>query len=239
MGKPLIHQRRGKGGVFKSPSHRFKADARYRNYDDYEKTRILASVVDLVDDPGRTAPLMLLKYETGEEIMIPAPEGIKKGDVIEEGEEASLNIGHILPLKNIPEGYPIFNIEVTPGDGGKLVRSTGTCAFVVSKTEKGVLIKLPSGKTKYFNEKCRATIGCVAGGGRTEKPLLKAGKNYHKMKARNRWYPTVRGVAMNAVDHPHGGKEHHSGKPTTVKKTAPPGRKVGHIGAKRTGRRKR
>ena len=247
MGKPLIHQRRGKGSpTFRSPEHRYKSVRllnegvipKYKKYSDKEgENKLKGIVLDIVDDPGRNAPQMLVEFEDGVKCLLPAPEGIRVGDVIEQGEKAALKIGCITFLKNIPEGYPVYNIEVVPGDGGKLVRSTGMVAYIVSKDNGKVKVKLPSGYEKYFDEKCRATIGVVCGGGRLEKPLLKAGKAYHKHKARNKYYPIVRGVAMNAYDHPHGGKEHHPGGSTCVSKNAPPGRKAGHIGARRTGRR--
>jgi large subunit ribosomal protein L2 len=97
---------------------------------------------------------------------------------------------------------------------------------------------MPSGVLKWFNPKCRATVGIVAGGGRVDRPFLKAGKKYHKMKARAAKYPRVSGVAMNAIDHPFGGgNRKHPGRPTTVSRNAPPGRKVGQIAARRTGKR--
>jgi len=133
----------------------------------------------------------------------------------------------------------IYNIESNPGDGGKLVRSSGTFARVVSQLKNKVVVQLPSKKTKEFNPDCRAIIGSVAGSGRLEKPLLKAGTRHHKMKARNKLYPITSGVSMNAVDHPFGGsKSSHKGRPTTARKNAPPGRKVGMVRARKTGRGK-
>ncbi len=239
MGKPLITQRRGKGTPsFRAPSHRFKADAHYRKLDEKEKGVIKAEVMELVDDPGRTGILMKLKYEDGQELYLPAPEGIKVGDIIEEGEQASLRIGNVLPLEKIPEGFPVFNLETKPGNGGNLARSSGSVCFIISKSEGKVMIKLPSKKLKAFNSKCRAMIGNAAGGGRTRKPMLKAGNKSKKRKARGQRYPTVRGVHMNPVEHPYGGKEHHGAK-TKKKKGGAPGQHVGSFGAKRTGRKKR
>ncbi|RLF15881.1 MAG: 50S ribosomal protein L2, partial [Thermoprotei archaeon] len=148
-------------------------------------------------------------------------------------------LGNVLPIGNIPEGYPVYNIEMEPGDGGKLVRSAGSYATIVSHSGDKTVIQLPSGAFKTLSSKCRATIGIPAGGGRGEKPFVKAGKKYHYARARGKVYPLVRGVAMNPVSHPHGGGSHqHVGRPSTVSKNAPPGRKVGSIGARRTGRRK-
>lgn len=232
MGKPLIVQRRGKGGVFRAPSHRFKADVQYRNMDGKRTMTIL----DFVDDPARSTLLMLAKYGDGKEIMLPAAEGMVIGDVLEEGADVALNIGSILPLEKIPEGYPVFNIEASVGDGGSIARSSGSCAFVVNKTADKVLVKLPSGALRYFDRRCRATIGCACGGGRTEKPLLKAGNAHYKNLARGHWYPRVRGVHMNPCEHPFGGKEHH-GAIMPKGKGAPPGVHVGLFGGRRSGRR--
>ena len=119
------------------------------------------------------------------------------------------------------------------------MRATGSNAYIVSKTGNKVIVKYPSKKTRAFHANCRATIGKACGGGRTDKPLVKAGNKHKKERARGHLYPVVRGVAMNASNHPHGGSQHHSGSSTTVSRNAPPGRKVGHIAAKRTGRKKR
>ncbi len=236
MGKRILSQRRGKGTpAFKTPSHRFKTDAKYKHFD---KT-IKGKVIDLIDDPSKTGIIMLVEWENGERTMYLAPEGIGIGDELIQGPDAGISIGNVLPLKAIPEGIPIFNVESRPGDGGKLIRSSGAAGYIVSKDEKSAIVRLPSKNTKQINVNALATVGVVSGGGRPDKPLVKAGNSYYKHKARNKRWPVVRGVAMNPVDHPFGGKEHHSGKPTTTKRTAPPGRKVGHIAARRTGRRKR
>ncbi len=110
---------------------------------------------------------------------------------------------------------------------------------MVAKTANSITIKLPSRKEKPFHPECRATIGIIAGSGRIEKPFLKAGTKYHKMRARNRLYPSVSGTSMNAVDHPFGGTQSsHKGKPTIAPKHAPPGRKVGKLKPRRTGKKR-
>lgn len=239
MGKPLTIQRRGKGGVFTAPSHRFKTEVSYRNYDKLEKdNKIRAEIIDLVDDPARTTVLMKLMYENGEELLLPAPEGIKVGDTTEEGSKALPGIGNVLPLYKIPEGFPIFNLEVKPGDGGALARSSGVSCFIIAREKDKILIKLPSGKIKKFNKKCRAMIGNAAGGGRVRKPMLKAGVQHYKRKARGQLFPVVRGVKMNVYDHPFGGKQHH-GVRVKKKKGGSPGHRVGLFGSKRRGRRKK
>jgi large subunit ribosomal protein L2 len=241
MGKRLKQQKRGAGSPrYLSPGHRFKTDLQYRPYDDMEKTGVLTGEVSaFVDDPGRSAPLMKVKYENNETGFLLAPEGISVGDSIEVGAQGRLKLGSVLPLYRIPDGAYIFNLERNPGDGGSLVKAAGSYANIVSKEGKIVYVKLPSKATIVLSNECRAQLGVIAGGGRLEKPMLKAGANYYKLrKARNRLWPIVRGVHQAAYDHPHGGKQHHAGKPTTVARGSPPGSKVGHLAARQTGRRK-
>ena len=239
MGKSLIQQRRGKGTTtFRAPSHRYRGAVKYVPLSFTKEKTLAGKVVEILHDPGRTAPVARVKFDNGLEKLILAPEGLLVDQEIYIGPEAPIAIGNTLPLAKIPEGTYVYNLEGEPGDGGKYVRAGGSYALVVSREKNRVIIQLRSGELKGFNPRCRATIGVVAGGGRLEKPIVKAGKAYYIMKARNRFWPKTRGVKMNAVNHPHGGKEHHIGKPSTVSKRASPGRKVAHIGARRTGRRK-
>ncbi len=191
-------------------------------------------------EPGRGAPLAEVKYEGESKAhYIVAPEGAYMGQIIECGPDAALANGNTLILEHIPEGTPIYNIEGSPGDGGKFVRSSGMAATIISADKTKAMIRLPSGTQKSFSPRCRATVGIVAGGGRQEKPFLKAGAVWHHTRAKARKWPVVRGAAMNACSHPHGGGSHQSpGRPTTVSRHAPPGRKVGNIAARRTGRKK-
>lgn len=239
MGKQLITQRRGRGtSTYRAPSHRYYGKIQYRAYDDAEKNSVVyGTVQDLIDCPGHMAPLAKIKYDTKEEVLLSAPLNVKVGDVVASGASAPVQTGNVLPLKNIPEGTAIYNLECRPGDGGKLVRTAGVCARVVGKVGEGIIVKLPSRKQKTLLGECRATIGTIAGDGRTEKPFLKAGKRMHAMRARNKLYPQTSGVAMNAVDHPFGsGRGRHVGKPKTAPRWAPAGRNVGLIRSKRTGR---
>lgn len=239
MGKRIIPQRRGKGTpTYRANSQHFKAKSRYRNIDDLEKEKVKAEVEELIHDPARTTLLMKLRYENGEVGYLPAPEGIAIGQEVTEGYQAQSKTGNVVPLEKIPEGFPIFNIEINPGDGGKLAKSSGSVSWIVSKKGNKAKVKLPSKKTKEINLKCRATIGKASGGGRTDKPMLKAGVNFHKKKAKGKKYPTVRGVKMNAVDHPFGGKEHHHAV-TKKGKMGSPGQHVGSFGSKSTGRKKK
>ncbi|MEM1659345.1 MAG: 50S ribosomal protein L2 [Candidatus Jordarchaeales archaeon] len=238
MGKRILVQRRGRGSpTFRAPTHRRLGEVKHRALSDDVVVR--GKVVELLHETGRGAPVARVKFEDGlEQLMLP-PEGIAVGQEIEVGPGASINVGNTLPLKNIPEGTPIFNIEARPGDGGKFVRASGTYATILSHTPDKTIVLLPSKKVRAFDPNCRATIGVVAGGGRIEKPFVKAGKKYYWTKARGRVWPRVRGVAMNPVSHPHGGGSHqHPGKPTTVSKNAPPGAKVGLIAARSSGRKK-
>jgi large subunit ribosomal protein L2 len=199
---------------------------------------LLGTVVEITHDPARSAPVVKVTFENGEERLILAPEGIAVGDEIACGISAEIKPGNILPLAEIPEGIPVCNIESKPNDGGHFARASGTYATVVSHDRGKTVVQMPSGEMKWLNPKCRATIGIVAGGGRVDRPFLKAGKKYHKMKTRAAKYPRVSGIAMNAIDHPYGGgNRKHPGKPTTVGRNAPPGRKVGQIAARRTGKR--
>uniref|UniRef100_A0A0D3E3D1 Large ribosomal subunit protein uL2 C-terminal domain-containing protein n=1 Tax=Brassica oleracea var. oleracea TaxID=109376 RepID=A0A0D3E3D1_BRAOL len=139
------------------------------------------------------------------------------------GKKATLVVGNVLPLRAIPEGAVVCNVEHHVGDRGVLARASGDCAIVISHNPD--------------NDTTRAMIGQVAGGGRTEKPMLKAGNAYHKYRVKRNSWPKVRGVAMNPVEHPHGGGNHqHIGHASTVRRDAPPGQKVGLIAARRTGR---
>ncbi len=241
MGKRLISQKKGTGRPsYKRPSHRFKAKVSYRPYDDVEKEgKVLGEVMGFIDDPLHQAILMKVQWEDGLVSYLPSAEGLAVGDHIWSGAQAEIGIGTITKLKNIPDGFYVYNIETVPGGDGKFVRTPGSFAVVMAKDGDKVILKLPSKKKITLSGDCRAQIGVVAGGGKNEKPLFKAGASHYKHKAVNRRWPKVRGVAMNAVSHPHGGKQHHAGKPTTVSRNAPPGQKVGHIAARRTGRRKR
>ncbi|MEA3378576.1 MAG: 50S ribosomal protein L2 [Nanoarchaeota archaeon] len=241
MGKRLITQRRGRGtNTYKAPSHRYKGRIKHRKYDDKETAGVTyGKIVDLIHCPGHNAPLAAIKYENKEEILMSAPENVKVDDIVASGVSAPVQTGNTLPLKNIPEGTLVYNIETKPGDGGKLVRASGGFAKVVSKTNDKVTILLPSKKNTVLKHSCRATIGVIAGGGRKEKPFLKAGKKMHAMRARNKLYPKTSAVAMNSVDHPFGsGRGRHVGKPKTAPRWAPPGRNVGLIKARRTGKRR-
>lgn len=232
MGKRIISQRRGRGShTYTANTHKAKADVEHSRE---ERTGV---VQEIEHDPARSAPLARVRYEDGEEEYLLAPEGLMEGDQVETAREAPLRQGNTLPVAEIPEGVPIYNIELQPGDGGKISRSSGTYCFIVSHEPGKALIHLPSGEIKEFNPDCRATVGQVAGGGRTAKDMRKAGDKHHLAKARGKLYPRTSAVAMNATDHPFGGSA-KPGKPKTVSRDVPAGKKVGSIAASRTGRSK-
>lgn len=239
MGKRILVQRKGRGGSnFKSPKWIKVGAAKYNTPQKVEyESKITGFVKELLHDPGRGAPLALLKFEDGGEELIVAPEGIYIGKEIEKGASATIDTGNILPIGNIPEGTTICNVELRPGDGGKLARRSGTYATVVAHSLEQTTIKLPSGKLKTLSSKCRATIGVIAAGGRVEKPFVKAGNKYHLIKRKAVKWPIVRGKAMVAASHPHGGGSHPKGSMPKAR-TAPPGQKVGIIAPRRTGRKK-
>ena len=196
-------------------------------------------VTDIINSRGNSAPLLVIKYQDHEESLMIAPEGIKVGEKIFISQTAQVKTGNSMPLQAIPEGVPIYNLETTPGDGGKLVRSSGASAKIVSKSKTKVIVLLPSKKQKEFHPHCRATIGVVAGSGRVDKPFMKAGTKFRAMKAKGKYWPSVSGASMNAVDHPLGGaRSSRKGRPTIAPKNAPPGRKVGMIRPRHTGRNK-
>ncbi len=237
MGKNLIQQRRGKGSSrFRAPDFNWKGQARLPKVANELKEGI---VTDIIHSAGHSAPLIEVAYGK-EEVLLQAPDGIRLGEKIQMGPGSEVKDGSVLALSEIPEGMPIYNIEAQPGDGGKFVRTSGVFAKIITKMDGGIVVELPSSKRRTFLPSCRAIIGTIAGGGRTEKPFLKAGTRHFKMKAKNKFYPIVSGISMNAVAHPFGGKGSHTkGRPTQSPRNAPPGRKVGKIAPRRTGRRKR
>ncbi len=238
MGKRIIARRRGTGSpVYRSRSNRYKADVKYKKYNT-EELILKGKVIDLVKCPGHTAPLIKVLYEDNEEMLLIAPSNIRVNDIIESGLNSSLNNGNTLPLKAIPEGTLIYNIESFPGDGGKYCRAAGTFAKIINSNNNSILIELPSKKQRKFLPECRATIGSIAGSGRKDKPFVKAGKRFYYMKARGKLYPRTSGVAMNALNHPYGsGRGRHHSKIKVVGRGTPPGRKVGKVAARRTGRK--
>mmetsp|Transcript_6672 Transcript_6672/g.15146 ORF Transcript_6672/g.15146 Transcript_6672/m.15146 type:complete len:259 (-) Transcript_6672:91-867(-) len=246
MGKQIRGQRKGAGSIFRSHTHFRKGAASFRSLDYAERHGFIRGVVtEIIHDPGRGAPLAkvvfrnTLRYKQDKELYI-AAEGVYTGQFIYAGKKATLNIGNVLPVGSMPEGVVCCNVEGKMGDRGSFARASGDfCIIVAHNPDAGVTrIKLPSGSRKVIPSTCRGMVGQVAGGGRTEKPMLKAGASFHKYRVKRNCWPRVRGVAMNPVEHPHGGGNHqHIGHPSTVKRLSSPGQKVGLIAARRTGRK--
>ena len=167
-----------------------------------DKHGVSAVVATVEYDPNRSARIALLHYTDGEKRYILQPEGLKVGMTISSGPEADILVGNALPLKNIPAGTIVHNIELRPGKGAQMARSAGTQAQLVSREAGLALLKLPSGETRRVSSDCMATIGVVGNSDHENQALGKAG--------RSRWLgkmPHNRGVSMNPVDHPHGGGE--------------------------------
>jgi len=245
MGRRIRAQRKGRGGIFKSHSKHRKGPAKLRPVDYAERHGYIKGVIsDIIHDPGRGAPLAVVKfrdpyrYKTTKALMI-AAEGLHTGQFLYCGRKAQVQIGNVLPVGELPEGTAVCNLEEKTGDRGRLARTSGNYAIVIAHNPdtKRTRIRLPSGAKKVVPSANRAMVGIVAGGGRTDKPILKAGRAYHKYKAKRNSWPVVRGVAMNPVEHPHGGGNHqHIGHPSTVSRMMSAGKKVGLIAARRTGR---
>lgn len=168
-----------------------------RKKDDME-----ATVIGIEYDPNRSSNIALIQYEDGEKAYILAPVGLTDGDKVMSGPNADIKPGNCLPIENIPVGTLIHNIELNPGQGGKLVRSAGQSAQLMANEGKYSHVRLPSGEMRLILSRCRATIGTV---GNTDHENMKIGKAGRKRHMGIR--PTVRGSVMNPVDHPHGGGE--------------------------------
>jgi len=245
MGRVIRAQRKGSSPSFKSHTFHRKGAAKLRSIDFAERHGYIKGVIrEIQHDPGRGAPLAVVqfrdryKYGLQKELMV-AAEGLYTGQYIYCGKKATISVGNVLPVGQMPEGTVICQVEEKAGDRGKLARASGNYATIISQNAdaKKTKIKLPSGQKKTISSLNRAMIGIVAGGGRIDKPILKAGRAYFKYKAKRHSWPKVRGVCMNPVDHPFGGGNHqHIGKPSTVSRLKSPGRKVGLIAARRTGR---
>jgi large subunit ribosomal protein L2 len=231
MGKNLIQQKRGKGGpTWRANGFNSAGDVKLATH------KTSAKVTDIITSRFHSAPLLEVQYNDGTPGLLIAAEGVKVGDVVQIG-NAEIAGGNSAALKDMPEGALIFNIESMPGDGGKFVRGSGTAARIATKKANSITVILPSKKQREFHPNCRATMGVVAGGGRLEKPFVKAGNMFKQMKSKNRYWPKMTGAAMNALSHPFGGKRtSRKGRPTIAPKNAPPGRMVGMIRPRKTGR---
>lgn len=209
--KSLLIEKRGKAGRNNqgrvTVRHRGAGHKRMIRTIDFrrDKIGIPGKVKTIEYDPGRTARIALVVYPDGDKRYIVAPLNLKVGDVVQSGPEAPLRDGNALPLKNIPVGTIVHNVELQPGRGGQLARSAGVSAQVIGRENRYAQLRLPSGEMRMVPEECMATLGQV---GNTDHSNIKIGK-----AGRNRWRgwrPTVRGSAMDPKSHPHGGGEGRS-----------------------------
>ncbi len=231
MGKRIIQRARGAGGPrYRAPSHRYAGKISYPSAG-------TVTVVDIIHDAGRDAPIAVLKLSNGLHKLVIAAEGTKVGDAIEVG-KGNANAGNVLPVASIPKGAYLFAIENIPGYGPQLCNGAGSHAVLISQDPDKVIIQLPSRAFKTLNPSCLATVGIAAGGGREDKPFVKAGQGFYAAQARNRLWPRSSACKMNPVDHPFGGKT-KPGTPKSISRWAPPGAKVGSVASRRTGRRKK
>ena len=223
------------------------AKRRYRQID-FKRTKdgVPARVASIEYDPNRCANIALLNYADGEKRYILAPQGLRVGAEVVSGDGADITPGNSLPLARIPTGTVVHNVELVPGQGGRLGRAAGTAIQVVAKEGAMVSLRLPSSEVRMVRGECRATVGTLSNAEHQNVKIGKAGRNRHKGKR-----PQTRGVAMNPVDHPHGGGEaHHTpgghpvtpwGKPTLGYRTRKKGKRSDDliVRGRRRGKRKR
>ncbi len=230
MGKRIISRRRGSGTfTYRSPSHRHHGPVRLPDI----TLKTGGTVQALVHAPGRSSPVAEIKADSGTVYRLVAPAGAATGDRVALG-AGPLARGSVLPLAQIPDGTLVSNIEIQPNDGGKMIRAAGTSALIVAHDVQTVTLQLSSGAFKRLHPACRAQIGPVAGGGRSDRPFTKAGKKVHAYQSLAKAPYKVRGVAMNPVNHPFGGGAHqHVGRPSTVSSGTWPGAKVGRFSKRR------
>jgi large subunit ribosomal protein L2 len=223
------------------------AKRRYRKIDFRRvKDGVPAKVATIEYDPNRSCYIALLHYADGAKSYILAPQQIKVGDVVQSGPGADIRPGNSLPLRDMPTGTIVHNVELVPGQGGKLGRAAGTAIQVAAKEGSYVTLRLPSSEMRMVRAECRATVGSLSNPEHQNVKIGKAGRNRHKGKR-----PQTRGVAMNPVDHPHGGGEaHHTpgghpvtpwGKPTLGYRTRKKGKSSDRyiVRGRRRGKKKR
>jgi large subunit ribosomal protein L2 len=187
--------------------HQGGRQKRYLREIDWKRnTTVPGKVTQIEYDPNRTADIALITYSNGLKTYILAPTGIKVGEAIQSGEQVDLKLGNCLPLKSIPIGMAIHNLEIVPGKGAQMVRSAGNSATIQSKEESQVIVKLPSGELRIFKPECKAVIGTLSNEHHKEEQIGSAGRARHMGRR-----PTVRGVAQNPRSHAHGGGEGRSG----------------------------
>ena len=231
MGKRIIQQARGHGSM----TYQAKKKAFVYRIQYPKKLEGEGTVVKILNSSAHSAPLAKVIYSEGS-FYIPAFKGMVEGQKI--SFEKEIKDGNILPLGKIPAKTSVYCIESRPGDGGKFIKTGGNTAVVTRIVGENILVLMPSKKEKSFNSKCRAIIGRIAGHGRLEKPIVKAGKMHYIKKAKNKLWPRTSAVKVNAIDHPFGSGRGKNIKSKIAKRNAPAGRRVGLIRPRRTGKQK-
>ncbi len=232
MGKRIITQARGKG----SHTYRVKKKAFRFKLQYPAKLSGEGTVIKLLDSAAHSVPLAKIKYTDGS-FYIPAFKNMVEGQKINLNAK-EIKDGNIVKLKDIPLKTKIYDIESRPGDGGVFIKTAGNCAEITRIVGENIFVLMPSKKEKKLNKNCRAIIGVTAGAGRLDKPVVKAGKKFHIKKSKSKLWPRTSAVKMNAIDHPFGSGRSKNPKSKIAKRNAPPGRKVGLLRPRRTGRKK-
>jgi large subunit ribosomal protein L2 len=232
MAKRIITQRRGRGtNTYKVSKKAFRYKLQY-----LPKLSGEGVVVKLFNSRAHTCPLAKISCKEGS-FFIPAINKMFEGQKIN-FDSKEVKEGNIMKVIDIPLKTKVNNIESRPGDGGKFIKSSGNSAVISKIVGENVFILMPSKKEKKLHKNCRAVIGVTAGAGRLDKPVIKAGKKYHMKKSKSKLWPRTSAVKMNAIDHPFGSGRAKNPKSKIAKRNAPPGRKVGLIRPRRTGKRK-
>lgn len=228
MGKRIIVQRRGRG----TSTYRVRKKAFRFRVGFPKKLEGEGVILKLISSAAHSAPLAKVKYAGGV-FYIPAARGMFEGQKLKFGSD-----GEIRKLGDIELKTKVYNIESRPGDGGKFIRGGGNFAVVNKVVGDNVFVVFPSKKEKKFHKNCRAVVGVAAGAGRLDKPVLKAGKKFYIKKSKSKLWPRTSAVKMNAIDHPFGSGRGKNPKSKIAKRNAAPGKKVGLLRPKRTGKRK-
>jgi large subunit ribosomal protein L2 len=232
MGKRIIVQARGKG------SHTYRVSKRAFRYKLQYPSKLSGegNVIKLFNSSAHSSPLAKINHKEGV-FYIPAFKGmIERQKINFDGN--TIKDGNIMRLKDVPVKTKVYNIESRPGDGGIFIKSAGSSAVINRIVGEDIFVLMPSKKEKKFNPNCRVIIGVIAGAGRLDKPVVKAGKKFHIKKAKSKLWPRTSAVKMNAIDHPFGSGRAKNPKSKIAKRNAPPGRRIGLIRPRRTGKRK-
>jgi large subunit ribosomal protein L2 len=233
MGKRIIQQARGHGSM----TYQVRKKAFVYRIQYPRKLQGEGTVVKLINSTAHSAPLARVLCDEGI-FYIPAFKEMVEGQKISFDVNGEIKNGNILPLGKIPVKTFVYCVESRPGDGGKFIKTGGNNAVVARVIGDKILVLMPSKKEKSFNSKCRAIVGQIAGHGRLDKPIIKAGKMHYIRKSRNKFWPRTSAVKVNAIDHPFGSGRGKNIKSKIAKRNAPAGRRVGLIRPRRTGKQK-